>query len=46
MDRKQQPMVIRPWSAGRPHAPVVGPTAGKTRSTQPRRKPVAKRSKP
>lgn len=46
MDRKQNPMVIRPWNAGRPHAPYAGQTAGKTRTTQPRRKQAAKRSKP
>ena len=46
MDRKQHPMVIRPWNAGRPHAPYAGRTAGKNRTTQPRRKQAVKRSKP
>lgn len=46
MDRKQNPLVIRPWNAGRPHTPAVGPHPGKTRSRQARPKQIAKRSKP
>jgi len=46
MDRKQHPLVIRPWNAGRTHAPVVATHAGKTRAPQARQKQAVKRSKP
>ena len=46
MDRKQQPMVIRPWNSGRPHAPAPGSTAPKTGASPFRRKNLTKRSKP
>jgi|GEM_PF-2326604 len=45
MDRKQHPMVIRTWNAGRPHPPAGALHPGKSKSTQGRRAQAAKRSK-